>query len=382
MKIAFVTTYDACNVTSWSGIPYYMSKALTAQAISLSYIKSLRDKNWFMSKAKKLIYQRGLNKTYLRDRDLKTVRGYGQQISLALKESSCELVFSPSTIPLAYVECQQPIVLWTDCTFAGMIDFYQDFSNLCSETKGYGMEIEQAALEQCTLAIYSSQWAADTAVKYYQVDRQKIRVVPFGANLECNRTENDIKKLIKAKPKNLCKLLFLGVDWQRKGGDTAVKVAQALNDIGIATELTIVGCQPQLKETLPDFIKVMGRISKATTAGKQLIDKLIGESHFLILPTRADCSPMVYSEANSFGVPCLATHVGGASSIISSGKNGQIFAQDASISEYCHFITDIFTNYAKYELLAVNSYHEYQSRLNWNTSAATVRDLLKNLIHA
>lgn len=379
MQIAFVSTYDASDVNNWSGTSYYMSKALASHN-SLDYIDSLKERNLLVSKAKKLFYTLGLKKNYLRDRDLSTVKGYSKQIARALKQSSYDVVFSPSSIPIALLKCQQPIVFWTDATFAGMLEFYSDFSNLCAETLRNGMLIEQAALDRCALAIYSSHWAAETAIKYYQVDANKIKVVLFGANLECDRTIEDIQKLIRAKPKDLCKLLFIGVDWQRKGGDIALEVARSLNSSGVNTELTIVGCQPPSNRPLPSFIKVVGRISKATEEGKQRLDRLLSESHFLILPTQADCSSMVCSEANSFGVPCLMTNVGGMPSIIRSNINGQLFEKDASIVQYCHFISNFFTNYSKYELLAINSFREYQLRLNWNNSAAKVKDFLVNII--
>lgn len=379
MQIAFVAPYDASNVNNWSGTSYYMAKALASQNF-LGYIDSLREDNLFISKVKKLFYTSGLKKNYLRDRDLLTVRGYSKQIARALKQSSYDVVFSPSSIPIAFLKCQQPIVFWTDATFAGMVDFYSEFSNLCTESLKNGMAIEQAALERCALAIYSSQWAAETAIEHYRVDPNKIKVVSFGANLECDRSIEDIQNLVRAKPKDLCKLLFIGVDWQRKGGDSALEVARSLNAFGVKTELTIVGCQPPSERVLPSFVNVVGRISKATEQGKQRLSQLLSESHFLILPTKADCSPIVYCEANSFGVPCLSTNVGGIPSIIRSNINGQLFEKDAATVRYCHFIAELFTDYSKYELLAINSFKEYQSRLNWSNSAAKIKDLLANII--
>jgi glycosyltransferase involved in cell wall biosynthesis len=382
MQISFVTTYDVSNVDNWSGTGYYMAKALESQKFSVNYINSLRENNLLVSKAKKLIYKLGLGKTYLRDRDLIIAKNHAKQVSRFLQKDDCDVVFSTSSIPIAYLDCEQPIVFWTDATFAGMVEFYQEFSNLCAETMRNGMLIEQNALDRCSLAIYASEWAAETALKYYQVDPQKIKVVPFGANLSGHRSLENIKDIIKAKPQDLCRLLFLGIDWQRKGGNIAIQVAQSLNSSGINTELTIVGCQPrssQLEQPLPSFVKVVGHISKATELGKQIMVQLISESHFLIVPTRADCGLIVGCEANSFGVPCLSTNVGGLPSVIRSGINGQLFERDADIFQYRDFIAEMFTNYAKYKLLATNSFNEYQSRLNWDSSTEKVRDLLKTI---
>ena len=68
----------------------------------------------------------------------------------------------------------------------------ENLSKVCSHKLSYGNELEQSALSRCTLAIFSSEWAANTAVQNYDVHPDKVRVVPFGANLDCNRSLKDI----------------------------------------------------------------------------------------------------------------------------------------------------------------------------------------------
>jgi glycosyltransferase involved in cell wall biosynthesis len=190
----------------------------------------------------------------------------------------------------------------------------------------------------------------------------------------------EIQDTIEARPSNRCKLLFLGVDWYRKGGDVALKVAEELNNLGLDTELTVVGCQPIVEGALPSFVKSLGFISKSTTAGKERIDRLIAESHFLILPSRAECYGVVFCEANSLGVPCISREVGGIPTIIKPNKNGVLFDLNADISEYCNYIAQLFTNYTDYKDLALSAFNEYQSRLNWTVAGQTVKKLLTDII--
>ena len=290
------------------------------------------------------------------------------------------VVFSPGTVPIAYLECQQPIVFWIDCTFGGMIDFYTEFSNLSPETIKNGNRVESLSLNRCTLAIYSSDWAAQAAINGYQVSPEKVKVVPFGANIECNRSEVDIRMIVDSRPTNKGQLLFLGVSWYRKGGDIALKVAKELNKIGLDTELTILGCLPEVDEPLPKFAKYLGFISKATPEGRNKINRFLAESHFLILPSRAECYGIVFCEANSFGVPCLSTNVGGIPTIIKDSVNGKTFANGTNIVEYCTYISNLFADYSQYKELALSSFNEYQTRLNWSVAGQTVKKLLTELI--
>jgi glycosyltransferase involved in cell wall biosynthesis len=261
-----------------------------------------------------------------------------------------------------------------------MINFYPIFSNLSQESIRNGNKMEKLALEKCRLAIYSSDWAAQTAIENYQINHSKVKVVPFGANIECNRSLDDIKALVDLRPTNQCNLLFLGVDWFRKGGDIALEVAKELNKQGLNTKLTVIGCQPITNKPLPNFVKPLGFVSETTQEGIQLINKLLSESHFLILPSIADCTPMVFGEANSFGVPCLATDVGGITTVIKKNLNGRTFSRHDSILDYCTYISNLFSDYSQYKRLALSSFNEYQSRLNWSVAGQTVKNLIIELI--
>ncbi len=378
MKLAYITPYDARDVKQWSGTGYYIAQSLN-QTYPLEYLGPLKDR--FVLKAirkYKRHYHELFQKRYLIDPEPLILKSYASQIVRKLARADADVVFSATTNPIAYLDCKQPIVFWADATFAGLLNFYPHYSNLCEETIQDWHLMEQLALRNSRLAIYSSDWAAQSAINYYKADPDKVKVVPFGANIESEYSLGEVKDLIEARPTKQCKLLFLGVDWVRKGGNVAFEVAKALNQSGLNTELTVVGCQPPV-DALPDFVKPLGFISKSTAEGKARISKLISESHFLILPSLADCSPIVFCEASSLGLPCLSTTVGGIPTIVKDDINGKLFSRTADISEYCDYITNLFADYAAYQQLALSAFHEYQSRLNWTVAGQTVRHLLMNL---
>lgn len=380
MKVAYITEYDAADIKNWSGTGYYIAKSLQTQNISFDYLGPLKEKYALLFKGKQFLYHHLVKKRYWRDREPVILDSYAHQVANKLSKSNADIVFSPGTVPISHLECEQPIVIWTDATFAGLVNFYSKYSNLCQETIKNGNKMEKIALEKCQLAIYSSEWAAKTAIEIYQIDSSKVKVVPFGANIESNGDFDYIKSLVNARPSNQCNLLFLGVEWFRKGGDKALEVAQELNKQGLTTKLTIIGCQPIGDKPLPDFVCSMGFISKASEEGLEIINQLLAESHFLILPSMADCTPIVFCEANSFGVPCLATNVGGITTVVKDGLNGKTFAKEAKAIDYAAYIFDLFCDYSQYKKLALSSFNEYQSRLNWSVAGKTVKKLLMELV--
>jgi glycosyltransferase involved in cell wall biosynthesis len=321
------------------------------------------------------LYRRLLSKTYRAEREPWVCKSYAHQVKERLASVKCDAVVSPGTLPIAYLRTEKPQFFWADATFAGIIGFYQGFSNLCAETIRNGNKIEQLALSKCRLAIYASEWAANSALQNYDVDPAKIKVVPFGANIVCNRTVKDIDLITEKKTFDICKLLFVGVEWIRKGGDVAFKVANLLNQRGIRTELHVVGCNPP--EGLPGFVVNHGFLSKKSEEEMSLFNKLMSESHFLILPSFAECFGVVFAEASSFGLPSLATRVGGIPTAIRDGKNGQTFPLNENPEIYCDYIQRFMSSRQAYNELALSSFAEYAERLNWSSAGKKVFDLIR-----
>ena len=69
-------------------------------------------------------------------------------------------------------------------------------------------------------------------------DPEKVEVAPFGANMRITHTREDVVAAVAHRPPESCRLLFVGVDWYRKGGDRALESATILNDWGLPTGLT------------------------------------------------------------------------------------------------------------------------------------------------
>jgi glycosyltransferase involved in cell wall biosynthesis len=376
MKLAYVTIYDAADVHARSGSGTYILKVLQDLGMPAERIGCLSEGNlWaLLSRLKRIYYARLRSRRYLANREPAILKRYAAQVEKRLASSDADVVFSPGTIPVAYLNTDKPIVFWTDATFAGMIDFYPGFSNLCRETIRDGNRMEQLALSSCRLAIYTSEWAAETAVRNYDVDPEKVKVVPFGANIDCHRNVGEVHGILDNKGFDTCKLLFLGVEWQRKGGDTAIAVAELLNRRGLRTELHVVGCA--VPSGSPSFVVSHGFISKKTEDGRKRLDQLFTEAHFLILPTRADCVPVVFAEASSFGLPSLTTDVGGIPTAVRNGVNGWTFGVDEPPEAYCDHIERLMSSQDAYREFGLSCFRDYSERLNWHSAGSRVLDLL------
>jgi glycosyltransferase involved in cell wall biosynthesis len=378
MELGFISYWNASEVKHWSGTVYFMHKYLQKTGINLTTIDQLRSPIHDIYKIKSLYYKL-TNREYLRFREPRVVRSMAKNILRKIKGKQLDALISAGSLEISMLDTKIPIIFWTDATFEDLLDYYPDCTNLPKSNVKDAQYLEQEAFNRSSLAIFSSDWAAASAMKHYDINPNKIRVVQFGANLDNPPSYEEIRERIENKDQMVCKFLFLGVHWYRKGGDIALETIKELNKIGVKAELHVVGCSPDIPNK-PDFVTIYGYLKKSIPEEKEIIEKLYRESHFLILPSRADCTPIVFSEANANGLPAISSNEGGITSVIKSGLNGETFEINVDPENIAKYIAEQFTDYKKYKTLAYSSYQEYQTRLNWPTACTEVTELIKTVI--
>jgi len=376
MKITYVTTGDANDIHYWSGLSYNIAKALEKQGAEIEYIDNLSAKKSFFDLVRRIFVRLIFHKGIPADRTFAIAKQYAKEIEKRLSPDT-DIVFSPGSLPIALLKTPKKKVFYTDATFAAMLNYYPGFDNLAGYAVNMGNQLERCALQSSDLIFYASDWAADSAVNDYHTNPQKVKVIPFGANIEHSNTEADIRQMIGNRLNGRCNLLFCGVDWKRKGGEMALQIAQELRNKNIPVHLDIVGIREYLE--LPDFAKNHGFISKKTTEECRKLNELFTNAHFFLLPTRAECYGLVFCEAASFGLPSIATKTGGVTTIIRDHINGMTFDLSASPKDYAGYIINLLGNPEEYEKLSLSAFRDYKERLNWEVAGKAMMDYIKKL---
>ena len=368
LRIGFVFIQDANDPTTWSGTPFQaLTQLRAAQGIEVEVFSPLDSRiKYLLTPAKLLAKLRGQSISL--DHFRLVQRSYARQIESLLRSRPVDVIVSMSTIPITLLRCSQPIVVWTDAVFHSMFDYYGDtFSNLTEAAVTRGKLQEETALHNSSIAAYASTWALESAKKI--VGGDKVRLLPLGSSIPVRHTEKDIAAIARVKRetrKNECELLFVGVDWERKGGQVALETARIMNEKGIKTRLRVVGFRPQTP--LPDYVEALGFINKNTTYGVERIAELYRESDFFILPTRAEAAGVVFCEASSFGLPSFTYATGGVTDYVRNGVNGECLPLGSSPAEFAARISRLLSTPAEYEAVCVRAFQEYKNRLNWEKS--------------
>jgi len=379
VNLAYVTDYDSRDVNEASGLGLFIGRSLATQGMGVTRVRLRRPPSLRMISAARKAVHAPRGRTYIGAFSGARLDANARQVRRALARDRFDAVVSPAVAPVAHLDCDQPIVLWLDTTMTGLIDFYPAFSRLARPTVRDIVVADRGALDRCAVAIFSSRWAADVAVRVHGLDPDRAHVVPYGANLVGEHDEPAVREMVRARSGGVCRLLFMGGDWTRKGGPLALEVLKALRDAGVPTEMTLIGPPAEAVGRVPEGVHLHGPVSKSTPDGRRIIEGELSRSHFLVLPTTADCSPVALAEASAFAVPSVTTNIAGIPSIVSDDVNGRMFDRTAPAEAYAAYIADVFTRRDKYEVLALGAFVEYRSRLNWQTAGATVAELLSNL---
>jgi glycosyltransferase involved in cell wall biosynthesis len=379
VKAVYVTTFDSSDVRAWSGLGFYISRCLELAGITVERIGPLARRVHPLSRARQIeakIQRRG----YALNRDPHVIRAYSAEVERRLESMHYDCVFSLGTIPIAYLEQRRPLAFWADATFAALLDFYPDFRSLSKRAIRVGFDLDMRGLERASVAFYASEWAARSAVEDYGADPAKVEVIPFGANLPISYVRDDVVEIVRRRPTELCRLLFVSVDWTRKGGGRAAEVARLLNERGLPTELHVVGSFPDPTFDLPPWLRLHGFVDKSTEVGVAHMQRLFETSHFLVHPASAEAFGVVFCEAAGHGVISLASRVGGIPSALHEGVTGALFDVEAPAEEYANYIWRLMEDRRRYEKMALESFDEYKRNLNWEVQARRVRRRLAELI--
>lgn len=380
LHITYATTFDPSDIRAWSGTIYHLAKALEKAEMQVDYCGEIAKNQVLVNKAiNKITKLSSLGELFPVERTNRMAKLFAERIRAHLMRSRCDIVFSPGSIPLALLKTKRPKVFYTDATFAGILEQYPEFSDYPKRYIKEGHDLEQQALDNCDLAIYSSQWAARTAMEHYGMDADRIRVVPFGSNLRTTPDASEVSDHIHARANTPCELLFIGVAWERKGGPKVLEIARELHARGIPVRVHVVGSAPPDSD-LPDYVITHGFVSKETEEGRQKLAQLLARAHFLLLPSLAECMGIVLCEANAYGVPCLANDVGGIPEVVKNDINGRLFQVDAPAGEWAAHIAGLYEDGQRYRALAITSRKEFDQRLNWDTTGAAIRGYLQELV--
>ncbi len=373
VRIGFINVNSPLDRKASSGTTFQMCQALKRIGADIVW---LQPKHNFFYKLVNLFFKVlavSTRSKILRDHTIPLAKIESKSLKKQDIEN-CDILFAPfASTSLYSLKTEKPIIYLSDATFAVMVDYY--FKGIANWNIKQANKIEKNALSKATTVILSSEWAKQSAQYDYDIPKSKIHVLEFGANID----EEDLIPH-KFEYHNHLHILFLGVDWIRKGGDIAVEATRYLNDNGIPTTLHIAGIRNLDNNiaTLP-YVNNYGFLNKNNPDDYNQLVSIIQQSHCLLLPTKAECSAIAFSESSANGIPIFTYNTGGVSNYVENGKNGYMLPIGSSGQEFGKKIYKCLLS-GELENMSKTAVDVYKEKLNWTVWGQKVELIINTLL--
>ena len=193
--------------------------------------------------------------------------------------------------------------------------FYGHVPSTNARLEAVKKRLNQRAFGAARHLVAWSEWAKASLVADYGVAPEKITVIPPGIDTELWQRERPLRT---GGP---LRLLFVGGDFPRKGGDTLLEAFRRLPP-GLA-ELTIVTKTPNIGNNLPNVT-----VRHDVQPNSEALLQLYADADLFVFPTRGDCLPLAVMEALTSGLPVITTTVGALPEAVTHGETGWIVPPD------------------------------------------------------
>lgn len=367
--LAYVDAADPRDKRSWSGIPYNLVEQLKRHYdVEVIYLPdSPLVKLWCKA-------HKALTRLIGRHDDPRFSTLYakikGRAVTKALARGHYDALFVRGSNLAAYMKTDIPQrVYFSDACFHQMVDYY--FYDMNPSCVRMGNTVQKRAMDNCTNNVFASQWAMKDAVEFYGIPQEKCSLGYFGASVDTTNFKKE------AHDSRIVNLLFVGVEWVRKGGEIAVDCVKYLNETDKEHEYTLhfVGCTPPY-EIKDEHVKLYGFLNRNIPEQAQQMIHLREIADFFVLPTRAECAGIVFCESSAYGIPSITYDTGGIGDYVINGENGYRLPMTAKGKEFAEKIKEIMQQPEKLAYMKTTAEKMYRERLNWDALGDTFHKVI------
>jgi glycosyltransferase involved in cell wall biosynthesis len=378
VKLALATTQDdPRDPRSWSGTPWSIHQALLRRddvlPVLLGPVGHPRRVPEAIRKA--LIQARG--QRYFWEREPRVQAHSRRAFADRLAQTRPDAVLALGPIPGACVPPGPPTAVFLDATWVQNEDYYPTWTPMSAHSARQGRETDRKAYERADLLFPTSEWCAASLRDDYGVPAEKVHVVHIGAQHVCPVPAAELPHHVEARKAAPLRLLWIGVEWDRKGGDTAVGVARSLHDDGYDVRLDICGLDAPASVAGLPFVHSHGFLDRRTHG--EVLDDLFLNAYALLLPSTAENTSVVIADAASYAVPSLVSDTGGMRAMVDDGATGAVLPLDGGPEPYADVLRRWWDDPNAYATVAAAARRRFDEVLNFDTVASLMVSHLAEL---
>lgn len=210
---------------------------------------------------------------------------------------------------------RMPSVVSLDATplqYDALGEFYGHLPTTNVRLEALKKRLNQRAFRAARHLVTWSEWAKTSLAEDYGVRPEKVTVIPPGIDMARWHFERPLRRTGPVT------LLFVGGDFERKGGDTLLEAFRSLPS-SLGLRLHIVTKTPGVGANVPGVT-----VWNDVKPNSETLLKLFSEADLFVFPTRGDCLPLAVMEALAAGLPVITTTVGALPEAVTHGETGWI----------------------------------------------------------
>jgi glycosyltransferase involved in cell wall biosynthesis len=267
------------------------------------------------------------------------------------------LMYGTSFHPLLGV----PTYCYFDATAAQVGEAHAwDFGHFSSRKIAGIVRRQQAIFEMCRGIFPRTRWAATSVHEDFGVPWEKICVAGAGPN--------DLPAPLPHGPYDRKNILFVGAEFERKGGPLILAAFQRLRQAIPDATLTIVGCTPSLD--VPG-VEVVGHVSKHTPEGLRRMQEYYARASVFCIMSSFEPFGIVILEASISGVPCVAPRRFAFSETVRDGETGRL-VETYGVEELSRVLGEMLASPEKLEAMGRAAQAFVAAEWTWDVAAERI----------
>lgn len=234
-------------------------------------------------------------------------RSRNARAEIQRRAGQVDVVLQHGAIFHAYSANGPPVVIYTDFTYrlAQREDDWRNPFTTYAESERWN-HLEHEAYHHAAFVLTRSEYTRQSLLHDYNMPPERVHTVGGGVNFE---------RLPEPVPLDPApRVLFIGKDWERKGGDVLLAAFQQAREQVPHAELWAVTAKEDVAG--PGVRRIAPTYDRAVIAG------LYRESSVFALPSRCETWGDVFLEAMAYGLPCIGVAADAMPEIIQHGETG------------------------------------------------------------
>ncbi|WP_172805281.1 glycosyltransferase family 4 protein [Aquiflexum balticum] len=196
----------------------------------------------------------------------------------------------------------------------------------------------------------------------YHIQSDKVKCVYAGSNI----SYSDIfYPLDRYSNKNI---LFVGVDWERKGGPELFEAFKLVYQKHPDVKLDIVGCSPEIQH--PN-VKIWGKLPL------DQVKKHYETASIFCMPSKREPFGIVYLEAMAYKLPIVGLNIGALPDFVEEGKNGFLLDYK-DIQGMASQLIYLLDNPKLCKKMGEYGYLKMEKQYQWKKSVTSIREFIEN----